>query len=372
VDTTPKAVTIGNAKLIADQRANTIIVLGSREVVVKVEKILDEMDVKAPQVALSTVIGELTLNNDEEFGVDYFIRLNKKVSGTTNFTGIPPFTGGTTSTPSASASPVITGGNIFKPATIGAFTQLATSAASGANLYLAAGNTLASVVHLLETTGRFKVISRPMVFTSNNKKAIIASGTEIPVPVNTLTNTTNGTITNNVAAVSSSIEFKKVALQLEVVPLINSEKEVSLDILQKLDSVSGSTNVSGNQIPNIATRYIRTNVSAANGSTIVLGGLITDNKQKNYNGIPYLSRIPLLGALFRSTTGKHDRTELIVLMCPEVTLTKLDLYRLRRKWEDNTHFGPELDQGECPECPKPEGGKQLTLPPPDIPAAKDM
>ena len=74
VDTTPKAVTIGNAKIIADQRANTIIMLGNQEVVEKVEKILDEMDVKAPQVALSTVIGELTLNNDEEFGVDYFLR----------------------------------------------------------------------------------------------------------------------------------------------------------------------------------------------------------------------------------------------------------------------------------------------------------
>ncbi|HEV2096424.1 MAG TPA: secretin N-terminal domain-containing protein, partial [Chthoniobacterales bacterium] len=74
VDTTPKAVTIGNAKIIADQRSNAIIVLGNREVVVKVQKILDEMDVKAPQVALSTVIGELTLNNDEEFGVDYFLR----------------------------------------------------------------------------------------------------------------------------------------------------------------------------------------------------------------------------------------------------------------------------------------------------------
>src|SRR5206468_554607 len=71
VDTTPKAVTVGNAKIIADQRANAIIVLGNREVVVKVEKILDEMDVKAPQVALSTVIGELTLSKDEEFGVDY-------------------------------------------------------------------------------------------------------------------------------------------------------------------------------------------------------------------------------------------------------------------------------------------------------------
>ncbi|MDQ6621946.1 MAG: hypothetical protein M3Y86_00465, partial [Verrucomicrobiota bacterium] len=74
VDTTPKAVTIGNAKIIADQRANTIIILGNREVVVKVQKLLDEMDVSSPQVALSTVIGELSLNNDEDFGVDFFQR----------------------------------------------------------------------------------------------------------------------------------------------------------------------------------------------------------------------------------------------------------------------------------------------------------
>ena len=60
-------------------------------------------------------------------------------------------------------------------------------------------------------------------------------------------------------------------------------------------------------------------------------------------------------------------------MCPQVTLTKLDQYRLRQKWENtNTHFGPELDQAECPDCPKVEGGKQLPLPPPDLPASKDM
>src|SRR5205809_4880737 len=79
VDTAPKAVTVGNSKIIADQRANTIIVLGNREVVVKIEKILDEMDVKAPQVALATVIGELTLNNDEEFRVDCSLRYKNKV-----------------------------------------------------------------------------------------------------------------------------------------------------------------------------------------------------------------------------------------------------------------------------------------------------
>ena len=373
VDTTPKAVTVGNAKIIADQRANAIIVLGNREVVVKVEKILDEMDVKAPQVALSTVIGELTLNKDEEFGVDYFLRANKKVAGTTNFTGIHPFAGGgttTTTSPSPGASPITTtGGNIFNPGKgLISFTQLATNAASGANVYLAAGNTLASVVHVLNSTGRFRVISRPMVFTSNNKKAIIASGTEIPVPVNTLTNAT--ATTTGVAAVASNIEFKKVALQLEVVPLINSDKEVSLDILQKIDSLAGSTTIDGNQIPNIATRYIRTNVSAANGATIVLGGLIQDSKTRNTSGIPILDRIPYIGALFRNTTNNKMRTELIILMRPEVTLTKLDLYRLRQKSEDRTHFGPEIDQDDCPDCPKTSDGKQL--PPPDLPSVKDV
>jgi type II secretion system protein D len=372
VDTAPQAVTIGNAKIIADQRANAIIVLGNREVVVKVEKILDEMDVKAPQVALSTVIGELTLNNDEEFGVDYFVRANKKYALTTNFgTGIPPFAGGSTTSPAASpgGSPITSGGSIFDPGNLISFTQLATNAARGANIYLAAGATLAEVVHMLDSTGRFKTISRPTVFTSNNKKAIIANGQEIPVPVNSLS---NATTVGNVASVQSSIEFKKVALQLEVVPLINSEKEVSLDILQKIDSVvpNSSVNIGGNQVPTIATRYIRTNVSAPNCSTIVLGGLISDVRNVGKNGIPYLSRLPFVGSLFRSTVKNRDRTELLILMRPEVSLTKLDLYRLRQKTEDRNHFGPELEHDDCPDCPKKGDGKQL--PPPDVPSAKEI
>jgi general secretion pathway protein D len=319
----------------------------------------------------------LTLNKDEDFGVDYFLRANKKVAGTTNFTGITPFAGGGTTTSSPNPSPggspttTTTGGNIFNPGKgLISFTQLATNAASGANVYLAAGNTLASVVHVLSSTGRFRVISRPMVFTSNNKKAIIASGTEIPVPVASLTNLQPTTTNTGTAAVASNIEFKKVALQLEVVPLINSDKEVSLDILQKIDSLAGSTIIDGNSIPNIATRYIRTNVSAANGSTIVLGGLIQDSKMRNTSGIPILDRIPYVGALFRNTTTNMTRTELIILMRPEVTLTKLDLYRLRQKSEDKTHFGPELEQDDCPDCPKTSDGKQL--PPPDLPSVKDV
>src|SRR5205814_6942309 len=153
---------------------------------------------------------------------------------------------------------------------------------------------------------------------------------------------------NSGLAQQSNIQFKKVALQLEVVPLINSDKEVTLDILQKLDSLAGTTNVSGNAIPNIATRYIKTTVSAPNCSTILLGGLIMENKKRNTSGITILSKIPVIGGLFRDTQKTKDRAELIVLMRPEVTLTKLDMYRLRLKNEDKTHFGPELEQDDCP------------------------
>jgi general secretion pathway protein D len=363
VNTTPQAVTIGNAKLIADQRANSIIVLGNREVVVKVEKILDEMDIKAPQVALSTVIGQLTLDNNEEFGVDWFAKYHERFIGTSRNNVVP-----------GAANPQIPFRNsVIDPSNLINFTQILKNVGAGTNIYVAAGDAFAAIVHLLESSGRFKVMSRPTVFTSNNKKAIIASGREVPVPVNTLSNV-NTLNVNNTAAVSSSIEYKKVVLQLEVVPLINSEKEVSLDILQKLDSIvpGGNVDISGNSVPTIDTKYIRTNVAAPNGSTIILGGLIEDQKNKQYTGFPYLSRIPLIGAAFRSTASSKTRRELIILMCPQVTLTKLDSYRLRQRWEDTTHFGADLDQNECPDCPKSQEGKQLKLPSPDIPEPKDI
>src|SRR4029077_9298103 len=146
VDTVPKAVTIGNSKLIADQRSNSIIVLGNREVVMKVEKILDEMDVKAPQVALSTVIGQLTLSNNEEFGVDWFAKYNRRFVGTsrnnsifnTNDPGVP-IPGSSVSpgsSPGSSVAPVVS--NILDPANLINFSQIIQNVGNGSNIYLAA------------------------------------------------------------------------------------------------------------------------------------------------------------------------------------------------------------------------------------------
>ena len=261
------------------------------------------------------------------------------------------------------------------PATLTDLTGLANVVATGGTrVFLSTGFGLNSLVSLLDQTGHFKVLNRPVIFTSNNKKAIIASGQEIPVPVSTLSTINNttvlpGTTPFNNFGTQSSIQYKKVALQLEVVPLINSEKEVSLDILQKLDSLGANTLIDNNSIPTIVTRYIKTTVSAPNCSTIVLGGLITDTRRYDKTGIPVLGRLPLIGPIFRQTTKIGERKELLILMRPEVALTKLDLQRLRQKHEDNSHMGPEMDQDDCPDCPKPGDGKEV-LPPPDLPGMK--
>ena len=97
----------------------------------------------------------------------------------------------------------------------------------------------------------------------------------------------------------------------------------------------------------------------------MLGGLIQDDKRRIETGIPILDRLPLIGGLFASTTKTGGRTELIVLMRPEVSLTKLDLYKTRAKLDNKTHFGAEIDEDDAP---PPIEGKQL--PSPDLPPDK--
>lgn len=313
-DITPKAVILGNTKIIADPRENTIIVLGNDEVKQKIFTLLDQLDVRAPQVMLNTVIGEYTLNNDSNIGIDYLLHypsgpLATLLSGS-----------------SALASTGFLSGNSgaaitqFTGAPVSSALGTAIGAGTGLTAAIGAANSLDVIVNALESTGRFHITNRPMVYTSNNKKAIIVSGQQIPVPTSTLSNLTSTGVVGSTAAVQSSIDYMQVALQLEVVPLINSDREVNLDILQKLDSPSGvTTNVGGSNVPTISTRYIRTNVSVPNKATIVLGGLITKTVGGSTSAIPLLGRIPVLGYLFGNKTKQSDRSELIILIRPVVT-----------------------------------------------------
>ena len=349
VDTTPTEQTVGNTKLIADQRNNTIIVLGSQDAEEKIFEVLNQLDVRTPQVIIRTVIGELSLTDDHEFGLNYLLRSNRgsllsqfnanQLPGTTTATGTTTTTTGTTTgTTSAQDSTA---------SALNTFTTLATGAASGfsgVGGIISIGKSFDVILSALENTSRFKTVSRPMIFTQNNKKALIASGQEIAVPTSQL-GTTSGSVGNTVGTYTN-VDYKSVTLQLEVVPLINSKNEVTLDIYQQIDSlVTGSnTVVNGTSIPTIATRKLRNTVSAPNNSTIVLGGLITQDQNDSNNDIPYLNRIPILGKLlFSSRTRDHDRSELIILMHPEVVNTNPEQFYARDKEEAKTYLGKGLE-----------------------------
>lgn len=330
VDTAPEAVTIGSTRLIADKRSNAIIIMGNEDVRQKVMKVIDEIDVRAPQVLLNTVIGELSLRQNEEFGFDYILR-NFDIGKYISTAGLIRNVTDGLITPENNASNI----NRIRP-------SFGTS--GGLAGVITIDNGLDIVVRALEGTDRFRVTSRPMIFTSNNKKAVIASGREVAVPVSSLTSQDAG-----VPVTSSNIQFKPIELRLEVVPLINAEDEVNLEILQRVDSEAGSTPIDGNLIPQIATRYIRTSVTIPNRATVILGGLIQEDQNRTRSGIPIISNIPVIGALFSNTTKSKERSELIVLIRPVVLHTKDDMLIQKHVEEQRLYLPNNLEDELTPE-----------------------
>ena len=356
-DITPKAVILGNTKIIADPRENTIIVLGNEEVKQKIFTLLDQLDVRAPQVMLNTVIGEFSLNNDSNFGVDYLLHYPSGPLANLLSSGSSSGSLGSTGFLNGNSGAAVTN---FAGTGIGSTLASAVGAGSGFTAAIGAANSLDVIVNALESTGRFHITNRPMVYTSNNKKAIIVSGQQIPVPTSTLSNLTSAGVAGSTAAVQSSIDYMQVALQLEVVPLINSDREVNLDILQKLDSPSGTTtNVGGSNVPTISTRYIRTNVTVPNRATIVLGGLITKTVGGSNSSIPLLGRIPVIGYLFGNKTKQSDRSELIILIRPVVTTTPEEMADESHVERKRLLMEPDIDSTIA--APTPRSGNNVNF-----------
>lgn len=347
-DIVPDAVTVGNSRVIADKRANAIIVVGNRDVKEKLFAVIRQLDVPAPQVMLHTIIGQLTLSESESFGVNYITNLGRDLS---NFAGGAQVGGGNGNggatvgngsvAVNGSGNPVLNLTNLLSQEQI---KQIAVGGTSGLSGFFTAGNAFDAIVTALETTTKFRVVSRPNLFTSNNKKAIISSGEEIAIPTTIQSGFNGGGTNNNNLVTNSSISFKTVALTLEVLPLINDKGEVSMDIVQKIDEQVDTTRIDNNDIPRIATRVLQTNVTVPNGATLVLGGLIKERRNKTTSGIPGISRLPLLGPLFRSTTFTKSREELVILIRPEVTQTPMQAVATAEREQEFLRIEPDLEQ----------------------------
>ena len=337
----PLSVLVGKTRLVADVQANKLIAYGPPEDIAKITSLLDRLDRKPPQVYLATIIGQLTLNDGMNFGVDYLRQF--KAGGGGNY----------------SAS-FVTLDNLAKSVTDVRNPVLKTpvGALAGLNVYGQIAQGVDAFVRALETTQRFKILSRPSIYAANNKKAVITSGQRIPIPTSSITDLANA---NNVR---TNIAFQDVVLKLEVIPLINSNKEVSLTIAQVNDTVVGQQQIAGNSIPIIATERLLTNVTIANRSTIVLGGLITENDERSTSGIPYLSRIPYLGNAFKTTTNRKARKELIIFIQPVVVQDNEAAFTTSEREDSRTEVGadaatvfPELPLFDAEPVRKPSSRK---------------
>jgi type II secretion system protein D len=337
----PTVATVGNTRLLADNRSNSIIVFGSPDIVARVDNMIGQLDQRPLQVYLATVIGELTVKQGEEFGIDILQNFQKVGQG-----GLATSNINTTSGTGATA-------NLPTPATL--TSAMGFPLLGGLNLYGAIGSTLNAYVRALETTSRFKVIERPSVYTENNTLAVIASGSQVPVPSST-TSGFAGTSSN--LTTTSSIAYEDVLLQLDIIPLINANHDVSLKIRQTNNSLGNNVDISGNEVPTINTQEINTTITVPDKSTVVIGGLINDTTNRNTSGVPLLSDIPVLGYLFKDTIKSKERDELIIMIQPTVVETDADQIAVNEEEKQRTILGREAVEaatGVAPPPPPPPG-----------------
>jgi len=138
--------------------------------------------------------------------------------------------------------------------------------------------------------------------------------------------------TQNTTGITSNITYKDVLLKLEVLPLINANKDVTLVIVQTKNDVLRFENLGGNQTPIIGSQELTTTVTVPNGGTVVLGGLIVERMETGDSGLPFLMRIPVIGYLFKQTSRKVQRQELLVLLQPTVVESNEDL--AKASWQE--------------------------------------
>ncbi len=296
----PESMIVGKTQLIADPQSNSLVVSGSPEHIARIDQLLKEMDVRPQQIYISAVIGQLNLGKNYNYGFDFLklmedFNVNRTDAGATTTT--------TTSTAGGALSSSIQFPANFKKF---AFNQL--------NFYGQIGS-LSNYLKLVDGNNDFKVLATPSVYAKNSAKSVISSGQRIAVPAQILS---NGGFAAGIASTSTSVTYRDVLLKLEVVPLINSDDEVTLKIAQINDNIVGSQTISGNTVPTIGTQELVTEVAVKNGATVVLGGLITETVNNSERGVIFLRRIPLLKNLFTNTNRESKRQELLIFIQPHI------------------------------------------------------
>ena len=285
------AITSGPGELYVDERSSKIAVSDLPSKMRKIERLVRAFDEKSKQVFIEAEIVQVVLKDEYQHGLNWErIFKDPKFNGL-NFKGTFPVT------PSFAASPAL-GSNTSLQMNIGTIPY----------------DQYASTVQLLQSYGDTKILSRPRIAVVNNQEAKIMVGSREVYTTSTQSQSGTGpTIT------AENVQFIDVGIKLNVVPTINDDGFVTMKIKPEVSSVRESFKTAlGNIVPIIETSEAETMVKVKDGTMIMIAGLMREEKHSDSSGIPQLSRLPIVGALFGSRASQKKQTEIIVFITPHI------------------------------------------------------
>ncbi|HEX7368824.1 MAG TPA: SPOR domain-containing protein, partial [Rhodanobacteraceae bacterium] len=275
----------------------------------KLLPVIQRLDEKPLQVQIETKVLEVNLTGEFQFGVQYYLG---GLIGTQP--GSPPNTNESYHRHQGAAG---MGGVDYNPLTDALF-------------YSFAGKNLQFALKALQTSGDAKVLSAPSTVVLNNQETTFKVGEKIPVVQNYYLGATGiGSPTGESSV--GQVQYIDTGVLLDVVPRVSPGGLVYLDVQQVVSKPSATTDKYGNYT--ISNRALSTEVAVQSGQTVLLGGLIQQTDSVQDNGVPFLSRVPVLGHLFGTTDRNRARTELIVLITPRIIRNPEDARRTTDEYE---------------------------------------
>jgi general secretion pathway protein D len=299
-------------RFVADEVTNAIIVTTYPRLWAEIQDTIRKLDKMPRQVLIEVMAAEVTLTDDTKLGIEWAVR-SGRFDVSSSPSGLLPSRPASSLIPLGGAVPV--GFNFFTFA---------------ADKFLAALNALAS-------ENRVNVLSNPSIMTAENRKAVINVSTSVPIVTSQQVPVATGGITGN--AITQTVEYRDAGIILTVTPRIGEQGTVALDVKQEVNEV-GENEPPPINSPRFTKREAETSVVLLNNQTLVLGGLIQNKRTRIRVGIPWLSRIPILGYLFGSVEHKIEKTELLLLITPRTVGTALDAARVTEQMRRVT---PELE-----------------------------
>jgi general secretion pathway protein D len=302
-----EAVVSENTKIIPDEVTNSIIVLATPEDYKIISETIELIDILPRQVVIEGLIARVDLIDNLSFGFTWSMKTDIDVKGVLNRDiKLDGDVGSLPTGPPTEGGPI--SGGLGK-----GFTFVATDPSGVVRARLEAA--------LLDS--KAKILAAPHILVSDNREARIQVGSQIPLATSTTTSIpTTGTETIVTTPVTSSIQYKDIGIILKVKPQVNDSGLVSLEITQEVSSQGDAATIAGQAYTSINKTEATTNLVAQDGETIIIGGLIREDTTKSKDGIPLLSKIPIIGNLFSNVVDNTTRTELIILLTPHVMRTQ--------------------------------------------------